>query len=190
MDMRYLYVIIVTIVGFCIIRGIKRGLILELISLCNLFICIILTFSFFESLAQYIDRFFISSFWQQSGNIPFTAISFVTNIILFFILSSFLSNKIFGKLRIKLLYLIDRLGGMILGVIKGFLIASLILIILFMLPASSSILKDKRSHNIERKIYLIAPKVYEYLVKVQPSDFSFDSKVFLDTYGEFLAEED
>jgi len=185
-----LYVIIIAIIGFCIIVGIKRGLILELVSLLNLFICIILTFSFFESLAQYIDRFFISPFWQQSENMPFTAISFVANIILFFILSSFLSNKIFGRLRVKLLYLIDRLGGMILGVIRGFLIASLILIILFMLPANSSILKGNKSHNVERKIYLITPKLYEYLVKIQPSDFSFDSKIFLDTYGEFLAEED
>lgn len=185
----YLYVIIITIIGFCVILGIKRGLVLELISLCSAFICIILTFTFFESLARFVDKFFIGFLGKYAGNISSSAISFAALCVLFSILSLFLNNKIFGKLEIKLLYLIDKLGSMILGAIRGFVIASLVLIILFMFSIGSSTFKNEKNYDIERKIYLIAPRLYEYLAEAQSSDSSFDSGIFLNTYGNFLSKE-
>ena len=90
---------------------------------------------------------------------------------------------------IKFLSLIDKIGGALLGVIRGFIMSSLIFIILAMFPAAGNVWQKKGNLEVSRNIYLIVPKIYEYLVDTLSSDSYFDRRIFLNTYGGFLKEE-
>ena len=96
---------------------------------------------------------------------------------------------VFGGVKIKFLSLIDKIGGALLGVIRGFIMSSLIFIILAMFPAAGNVWQKKGNLEVTRNIYLIVPKIYEYLVDTLSSESYFDSRIFLNTYGGFLKEE-
>ena len=182
-----LYLIPLVIIIFCIILSVRRGLFLEIISFWNLFISFVLTFTFFETMAESLENF-SGSFYKMDDMI-IKPISFVVVFISIFMLSSFLTNRIFGRVKIKFLLIIDKVGGALLGITRGFIISSLVLIIVVMFPATESIWQKKENLDIARNIYLIAPKIYEYLVDTLSSESYFDSQIFLNTYGGFLKEE-
>lgn len=180
-----LYLILPVIIIFCVIFGIRRGLFLEIVSFWNLFISFVLTFTFFENLSFFLINSF-SLILGQYDEMVIKTISFVALFVVFLVVSIILSNILFGKLKIRLISVVDKLGAAFLGIIKGFIISSLILIILAMLPTTGYILQ-KENLDTTRRIYLIAPKFYEYLLDTLSSNSEFDNQVFLDTYANFLS---
>ncbi len=129
-------VVVVIILGFCLIRGIFRGLIKEVASLIGVLAGFYAGYTYYRELAVFLAR------WM--GNPVFL------NLVAFFVLfcSVFLMISILGVvikylLSIAFLGWVDRVCGASFGMIKGILIAAILLLSLTaFLPKGSPLLEN------------------------------------------------
>ena len=157
---------VVVIVGFCLIRGLFRGLIKELASIIAVLAGFYAAYTYYPRVADLLSH------WMANGG--------YRNILAFSILfcGVFLVISAFGvviKYLLKIAFLgwVDRFCGMGIGLAKGLLIASIMLVMLTaFLPRGAPVLKES----------LTAPLVLtvsKEMSKVIPRDMkhSFDDKL-------------
>ena len=128
-------IVIVMIVGYCLIRGIFRGIIKELSSIIGVL------GGFYAAYTYYMDVARLLSRWISYT--PFLNIaSFLIIFCGIFFIISILGIIIKYLFRIAFLGLVDRICGAGFGVIKGGLIVSVLLIMLTaFLPKGSPVIK-------------------------------------------------
>ncbi len=164
--MNPLDIVIVVVLGFCLIRGIFRGLIKELSSIIGVFGGFYASYTYYTVAADFL-----------SGWISNTAyLNILGFLIIFcgvFIAISILGIIIRYLFKVAALGLIDRICGGGFGMIKGILIVSVLLFAFTtFLPKNASIIKDS----------LLSPHVTmvsEKLAKVVPKDMrdQFSDKI-------------
>jgi len=150
-------IVIVTIIGYCLIRGIFRGIIKELSSIIGVL------GGFYAAYTYYMDVAKLLSRWISYT--PFLNIlSFMIIFCGIFLIISILGVLVKYMLRIAFLGLVDRICGAGFGIVKGGLIVSVLLIMLTaFLPKGSPVIKDS----------LLSPyvtKVSENMAKVVSKD--------------------
>jgi membrane protein required for colicin V production len=135
-DMNSLDIIIISILGYCLIRGIFRGLIKELSSIVGVLAGVYLASSYYPVLGGILSRWMSNTAYRD---------------ILSFLILFFVVLLIVGILGVIIKYLLkisaagwlDRLLGTIFASIKGILIASVILLTLTaFLPQGTGLIKD------------------------------------------------
>ncbi|MBW1888959.1 MAG: CvpA family protein [Deltaproteobacteria bacterium] len=121
--MTILDVLMIVIVGFCLIRGVFRGLIKEISSIIGVFAGYYAAYTYYTLLAKLLSKWL-----SDTGYV---------NILSFFIIFGvvFLAISILGViikylLSISFLGWIDRICGAGFGLIKGILIAAILLVVL------------------------------------------------------------
>ena len=137
--MNLLDYVVVIILGFCLVRGIFRGLIKELSSLVGALSGLYAAYAYYPRLAEPLSR------WIDD---PAYA-NILACLLLFFgifVLVSILGVIIKYLLNIAFLGWTDRICGAFLGGLKGVLLVSvLILVLTAFLPRNASILRDSLS---------------------------------------------
>jgi membrane protein required for colicin V production len=128
-------ILIAVILGFCLIRGIFRGLVKELSSIIGVMAGFYAAYSYYAYLAKFMAKF-----------LAITAYSEITSFLLIFcavfIIISILGVIIKYLLSISFLGWVDRICGAGFGLIKGLLIAFIVFIAFTtFLPKNNTIMK-------------------------------------------------
>jgi len=129
-------ILVTVIFGFCLIRGIFRGLVKELSSIIGVMAGYYAAYSYYPHIAKFLSQ------W-----IPVVAYSRLIGFLVIF-LGVFLIVSILGVIikylmSISFLGWADRISGGVFGLIKGLLIASVLFIVFTtFLPKNASIVKD------------------------------------------------
>jgi membrane protein required for colicin V production len=137
-SMNILDILILVILGFCLVRGIFRGIIKELTSIVGVFVGFYIAYNYYSVVANVISRFFTNQAYL--------------NIVSFFLAFTilFLAVGLVGVILKRVFKLValgwaDRLLGATFGFVKAVLIVSILLVPLTaFLPKKSSIVKDSR----------------------------------------------
>jgi len=134
--MNPLDMVIIVILGYCLIRGIFRGLVKEISSIIGVLAGFYAAYSYYALLAKPLARWI--------SNTPYLNIlSFMIIFCVIFILISIVGIIIKYLLSIAFLGWVDRICGAGFGMIKGILIVSVVLIALTtFLSKHSAIIKD------------------------------------------------
>ena len=164
--MNPLDMVIIVILGYCLIRGIFRGLVKEISSIIGVLAGFYAAYAYYPLLAKPLSSWI--------SNTPYLNIlSFMIVFCIIFILISILGIIIKYLLNIAFLGWVDRICGAGFGIIKGILIVSVVLISLTaFLPMGAPIIKNS----------LLAPHVTlisEKMVKVVSKDMKllYEAKV-------------
>ena len=164
--MNFFDIIIVIILGYCVIRGIFRGLIKELSSLIGVLGGFYAAFTYYMILAKPLSKWITNSGYLN-------IISFLILFCGVFLIISILGIIINYLLKIAFLGWADRICGAGFGAIKGILIVSVLLIALTsFLPKGTPVVKNS----------LLAPHVTlvsENMAKVVSKDMKhvFSKKI-------------
>ena len=164
--MNLLDFVLAAIAGYCLIRGVFRGLIKELSSIVGVMGGFYAAYSYYPHLAKYMSRWMTDLGYQR-------IISFLVIFIVVFFAVSFAGMVIKYLMNIAFLGWTDRICGMLFGSIKGLLIITVILLVLTtFLPKNAAIIKQ--SWVAHQMIHISA-----YLAKITPEEMkrSFGVKV-------------
>jgi len=155
--MNFFDIIIIIILGFCLIRGIFRGLIKELSSIIGVLGGFYAAYSYYMVLARPLSRWI-------SNDAYLNILSFSIIFCGILIIISILGVVIKYVLNIAFLGWVDRICGAGFGITKGILITSVLLITLTtFLPKNAPVIKNS----------MLAPHVTlisEKMAKVVPKD--------------------
>jgi membrane protein required for colicin V production len=154
--MNLLDMVIIVILGYCLIRGIFRGLVKEISSIIGVLTGFYAAYTYFPILAKPLARWI--------SNIAYLNIlSFMIIFCFIFILISILGIIIKYLLNIAFLGWVDRICGAGFGMIKGILIVSVVLISLTaFLPKGAPIIKNSL---LSPPVTLIAEKMVKIVSK-------------------------
>ena len=134
--MNSLDILITVIVGFCLIRGIFRGLVKELSSIMGVFAGFYFAYTYYPLVAKPLSRWISNTGYLN-------ILSFLIVFCGLFLIISILGIVIKYLLKITFLGWVDRICGAGFGFMKGILIVSVLLVVFTaFLPKGAPILKN------------------------------------------------
>jgi len=161
-------ILIIIIFGYCLVRGLFRGLVKEVSSIVGVLGGFYAAYLYYEGVVKWLSRFIADTAYLN-------ILSFLIIFCLVLIIINVLGTIIKYLLNIAFLGWVDRIFGVLFGMIKGILIVSVVFIILTaFLPKGAPIIKKS----------ILAPQVIwvsENMAKVISKDMKRD---FLDKLGE------
>ena len=154
--MNVLDILIGVIVGFCLIRGIFRGLVKEITSIVGVFIGFYAAYTYYPVVAKWLSRLITN---ESYLNICSFLITFT---ILFFVVG-FIGVLLKHLLKAVALGWADRILGAAFGFLKAVLIVSVLLVALTtFLPQKTPVIKDSllapHVSTISENIVVVVPK--------------------------------
>ena len=156
-------IIVIVILGYCLIRGIFRGLVKELSSIIGVFGGFYAAYTYYPVLAKPLSKWI--------ANVGYLNIlSFLIIFCGVFIIISILGIIINYLLKIVFLGWLDRVSGAMFGAMKGILIVSVLLIALTaFLPKGTPVIKDSL---LSPYVTLVSEKMAKVISKDMKHDFS------------------
>lgn len=149
--MNLLDTVLAVIAGYCLVRGVFRGLIKELSSIVGVMGGFYAAYSYYSHLAKYLARWVTDPGYQR-------IISFLIIFLVVFLAVSFAGMVIKYLMNIAFLGWTDRICGLIFGSVKGVLIITVLLLVLTaFLPKNAAIIKQSwvAHHMIPFSAYLV-----------------------------------
>jgi len=156
-------IIVIVILGYCLIRGIFRGLVKELSSIVGVFGGFYAAYTYYPVLAKPLSKWIANAGYLN-------ILSFLIIFCGVFIIISILGIIINYLLKIVFLGWLDRVSGAMFGAMKGILIVSVLLIALTaFLPKGTPIIKDSL---LSPYVILVSEKMAKVISKDMKHDFS------------------
>lgn len=159
--MNVIDIIILVLLAFFAYKGFTKGFFISIAMLAGLLIGLYAAINFSEFVADFLTN----KMRLVSNNIKFIAYmtTFLLVVVLVYLLGQFLS----GIAKTAGLGLVNRLGGAALGIVKGLIIVSALLLILIKIDPKAQLVNQKmRDESISFKPVLsIAPAIYPMLKK-------------------------
>ncbi len=164
--MNLLDYVLLVILGYCLVRGVFRGLIKELSAIVGVLGGFYAGYSYYPRVGHYLSH------WVANPGY-LNIISFFIIFLSVFLVVSFVGVILKYLMNIAFLGWTDRISGAVFGALKGVLITLvLILVLTTFLPRNAAIIKN--SWGAHRLMQFSA-----YLIKVTPNEMkqSFESKM-------------
>ena len=164
--MNLLDYVLIAILGYCLVRGVFRGLIKELSAIVGVLGGFYAGYSYYGRVAHHLSHWITNPGYLN-------IISFLIVFVAVFSVISFIGVMLKYLMNIAFLGWTDRISGAVFGTLKGALIAIvLILVLTAFLPRNSATVRNSRGAH-----YLI--HFSAYLVKLTPKDMkqSFEGKM-------------
>jgi len=164
--MNLLDYVLIIILGYCLVRGIFRGLIKELSAIVGVLGGFYAAYSYYPRAAHYLAHWFANPGYLKiiSFFIVFAMVFWVVSLV--GVILKYLMN-------IAFLGWTDRICGAIFGALKGLLITIVLIVVLTaFLPQNANIIKNSwGAHNLMQ--------LSAYMVKVTPKEMkqSFEAKM-------------
>ena len=156
-------IIVIVILGYCLIRGIFRGLVKELSSIIGVFGGFYAAYTYYPVLAKPLSEWIANAGYLN-------ILSFLIIFCGVFIIISILGIIINYLLKIVFLGWLDRVSGAMFGAMKGILIVSVLLIALTaFLPKGTPVIKDSL---LSPYVTLVSEKMAKVISKDMKHDFS------------------
>jgi membrane protein required for colicin V production len=162
-------IIILIILVFFFISGMKRGLIRQVLDIVGIILAFIGAFY----LAHYLAGYF-----EQSIELPYNISLVVAAVVIFIgiLLLFHALGLIFQKIaEITLFGSVDRVGGGLFGAFKGVLLVSLLLVIALNIPLPEKAHRELRTRPLSSGIYPVLPSLFDFVFSHSPSELDFDS---------------
>ena len=172
-------VIIFLVMVYFSIRGYKRGLAGEILSIVTLFLSFLLAYHYFGVVATYLEN-------------SIGLVSVIANIFgyVFVFVGVFIACTIIGIIFKRIVQWsfisgLDKVGGILFGLVRGTCIISIILVLLGMLrmPALTSRIAEKSF--LARYVLFVSPYIYESTFVFWKDRRNFDA----DKYMNFISED-
>ena len=158
---------ILVVLGIFGVKGFIRGIVVEIFTLAGMVIAYIVSIREMGSLANILTT---------NVHIPPLAASTISFLILFIaivFLFRWLASALKLFARWTFIGWIDSFGGMLFGIFKGALIASLIILLVSLFPLSSEIDKLQKESFLFQPVRSVAPVVFNTIKKVIPHSKDF-----------------
>jgi membrane protein required for colicin V production len=156
-------IIVIVILGYCLIRGVFRGLIKELSSIIGVFGGFYAAFTYYPMLAKPLSKWITNSGYLN-------ILSFLIIFCCVFTIISILGVIINYLLKIAFLSWLDRILGSVFGALKGMLIVSVLFIALTaFLPKGTPVIKDSL---LSPYVTLVSEKIAKVVSKDMKHAFS------------------
>jgi len=161
--MNFFDIIVIVILGYCLIRGIFRGLVKELSSIIGVFGGFYAAYTYYPVLSKLLSKWIANTGYLN-------ILSFLIIFCGVFIIISILGIIINYLLKIVFLGWLDRVSGAMFGAMKGILIVSVLLITLTaFLPKGTPVIKDSL---LSPYVTLVSEKMAKVISKDMKHDFS------------------
>ena len=161
--MNFFDIIVIVILGYCLIRGVFRGLIKELSSIIGVFGGFYAAFTYYMLLAKPLSKWITNTGYLN-------ILSFLIIFCGVFIIISILGVIINYLLKIAFMSWLDRILGSVFGAMKGILIVSVLLIALTaFLPKGTPVIKDSL---LSPYVTLVSEKIAKVVSKDMKHAFS------------------
>jgi membrane protein required for colicin V production len=160
-------IIICSILAFFLIKGLFRGLIIEVFTLAGLLVGHVVALKGFSTVTAWID---------SAVKLPALLVTSISFLIIFLgILVLFRVTAGFVRKFAKwtLLSWVDRLCGGVFGIVKGSLIASLLALLFSLIPLSSEMEKTQEESLLFTPIRSVAPAIFNFVQKTFPKTKDF-----------------
>jgi len=156
-------IIVIVILGYCLIRGVFRGLIKELSSIIGVLGGFYAAFTYYMLLAKPLSKWIANTGYLN-------ILSFLIIFCGVFIIISILGVIINYLIKIAFLSWLDRILGSVFGAMKGILIVSVLLIALTaFLPKGTPVIKDSL---LSPYVTLVSEKIAKVVSKDMKHAFS------------------
>lgn len=163
--------IILLILGILGIKGLFKGMVLEIFTLIGLLIGYLVALRFKSDLAGWIQD------WIHLPDMVINTVSFLLIFMLIIILCRFVAGRIRQLVKWTFLGWVDRGGGMLIGLFKGAIIASLLVLLISIIPLSERIEKEKQSSLLFSPVSTVAPAVFNIIKTAFPKTEDFYREV-------------
>lgn len=169
--------LIVLILAFFFFSGLRRGLIRQVLEIAGIIAAFVGAFYLAHHVANYLEG---SLELGYRLSLVISAILLFIGILLFFHLIGLALKKMAS---ITLLGPMDRLGGGVFGLLKGALIASLLLVIIMNIPLPARFKAELSRDRMVKVIYPLLPNVFDLFLSRTPDRLSFEKVTRVAGYG-------
>ena len=161
--MNWIDITILVILGLAVIMGFKKGLVQEIVGIVALIVSFFLALKLHPAAAGGLVKLFPKMPPHLAPTIGF--------VVMF--LAAFGAITLAGWLMHKLikatpLDLADKLGGMVVGLLKGAVVVSILLLLLTFLPLPKDVNQKLDRSGMVRSMRKVAPWVYEHSKSLWP----------------------
>jgi len=166
--MNWIDIIILILLGLAVGIGFKKGLVQEIVGIIALVVAFFLALALHKTAADLLMKIFTRLPKHIAPTIGFVAM----------FLAAFLAITLAGWLLSKIikatpLDFADKIGGMVIGLVKGALIISILLLLLALLPLPKEVNRKLDRSAMIRSIRKVAPLVYERSKSLWPKAQEF-----------------
>ncbi|MCB1196610.1 CvpA family protein [bacterium] len=177
-EFSWIDVLIVLITIFFAIRGYKRGLSGELLSIITLFLSFLLAYHYFSFVAVRLER--------SIGLVPVIAniFGYIIVFVSVYIVCSAISFLIKKIMQWSFVAGLDKAGGVLFGVVRSICLVSVVLVLLGMLHMPSLSNRIAERSFLARYIMLVSPYIYETTFMLWRDSRNFDAQKFSNSIAE------
>lgn len=175
--MNWLDILIALFIIYFVLKGMKRGLVQEALGLAGVVVAFTVATVKMNSGASLVSKYI---------SIPPTAatvIGFIVIFLIVFLIFKVAAQMLRGLLSIFLLGWIDRFGGLTFGLLKGSLIASLLLLFIPLLPLPIDPSPHLEKSTLAIPTKKVAPTIFDFLKSKFPQ-----TKLFYEELWESVTE--
>ncbi|MFO7890848.1 MAG: CvpA family protein [bacterium] len=163
--------IILLILGFFCVKGLFRGMVLEVFTLIGLLAGYLVALRVKSDLTVFIQK------WIQLPDIVINTVSFLLILMVIVILFRFIAGRIRQIFKWTFLGWVDKGGGLLIGLLKGGLIASLLVLLISLIPLSQKVNKEQEKSLLFSPVRSIAPAVFNIIKTAFPKTENFYHEV-------------
>ncbi len=160
-------IVVLIIVGILFIRGLIKGLVIEVFSLVGMVFAYIIALREMSTLSHV----FLS--YVKMPEFIVSTVSFSLIFMVVFFVFRLIAGAVSRLFRGTLVGWVDRFGGGMLGMVKGLLIASLQLLFMHIIPLPKDIHTVQVNSKLDKTVRPIAPAVFNFLIKAFPQSKDF-----------------
>jgi membrane protein required for colicin V production len=164
-------IIILIILAFFCVKGFFRGLIMEAFTLVGLFLAYIIALREMSALAVVFGRAVDVPPWAG------TALSFFVIFVVVVLSCRLIAGALRKFLQWTLLDWLDRGGGVVSGLFKGALVASLLALLVSLIPVSEEMERAQKQSFLFQPVRSVAPAVFNFVKRTIPQTKSFYEEV-------------
>lgn len=161
-------IVIILILLFFFISGMKRGLIRQVLDIVGIIIAFVGAFYLAHFVAGYLAQ---SIELTYNISLVIAAVAVFIGILLIFHALGLIFKKV---AEITLFGSVDRVGGGLFGLFKGVLLVSLLLVIAFNIPLPEKAHREMRDRALVTGIHPVLPSLFDLALSLSPSDLDFD----------------
>jgi len=165
--MNYLDIVILAIVGFFLIRGIKSGLVNTLTGVVSFILALIIATGMMSTAAGFLQTYIRMD--KEISYIIGYVVLFVGTLLVF----KLAANVILKVFTITSMRWVDRIGGGLFGFFIGSMIVSSILVALSFFSFTERLLPERNQSYLYPYTKEFFPVVYNIVVKLKPAALSF-----------------
>jgi len=158
--MNSLDLFILIVISLFFIRGVFRGLVLELVSVAGLIFGYLIAITYVDFFSTLLIKYFPILPKSASTIISFIALFIVINIVL-----RFIGNILTRTLKFAMLGWLNRILGGFFGLLKGILVLSILVFLLSFIPFSSEFIEKTGAKEsiVFPLLKALGPQLYEQI---------------------------